>query len=42
MKQKVKSRMEKIERSIRGNDRLGRYKPDKWKENNKRKVKKNG
>jgi hypothetical protein len=37
MKQKVRARMEKIERTIRGNDRLGRWKPDKAKANKKRK-----
>jgi hypothetical protein len=40
MKQKVKSRLEKIERSIEGMSRLGRWKPDKFKENKKRKRKK--
>jgi hypothetical protein len=42
MKQKVRVRTEKIKRSLEGMDRLGRYKPDKFKENKKRKAKKNG
>ena len=39
MKAKVRQKLDKIERSIYGNDVLGRYKPRKFKQNRARYLK---
>lgn len=39
MKRKMEWRIEKNKRSLEGNDRLGRYKPAKFKQNKRRKRK---